>query len=91
MFKSNRLGLIVNLIFTIGIVFIMHFTIFLSKFLSLIVIFSLPVGYYFVYFAVQLILSILTMKILPEKYEEKVDLRSSNRTRKDVTDSLKDF
>lgn len=88
MFKYNRLGLIVNLIYAIGIVFVMNFTIFLSKFFPLIVIFSLPVGYYFVYFAVQVIISCLTMKIFPEKDEEKVDLRSSNRARKDVTDSL---
>ena len=88
MFKYNRLGLIVNLICAIGIVFVMHFTIFLSKFLPLIAIFSLPVGYYFVYFAVQVIISCLTMRIFREKDEEKTDLRSSNRTRKDVTDSL---
>lgn len=88
MFKYNQLGLIVNLICAIGIVFVMHFTIFLSKFFPPIVIFSLPVGYYFVYFAVQVIISCLTMKIFPEKDDTNLDLRSSNRARKDVTDSL---
>lgn len=88
MFKYNRLGLIVNLICAIGIVFVMNFTIFLSKFFPLIVIFSLPVGYYFVYFAVQVVISCLTMKIFPEKNDTNLDLRSSNRPRKDVTDSL---
>lgn len=88
MFKSNRLGLIANLIYSIGIVFVMNFTIFLSKFFPLIVIFSLPVGYYFVYFAVQVIISCLTMRLFPEKDDTNLDLRSSNRPRKDVTDSL---
>lgn len=88
MFKYNRLGLIVNLIYTIGIVFVMNFTIFLSKFFPPIVIFSLPVGYYFVYFAVQVIISCLTMRLFPEKDDTILDLRSSNRPRKDVTDSL---
>ena len=89
MFKSNRLGLILNLICTIGIVVVMNVAILISKFFPLIVIFSLPLSFYFIYFAVQMIISILTMKILPAKDDEKVDLRDSYiRSRKDVTDSL---
>ena len=89
MFKSNRLGLILNLICTIGIVVVMNVTILISKFFPMIVIFSLPLSFYFIYFAVQMIISILTMKILPAKDDEKVDLRDSYiRARKDVTDSL---
>lgn len=89
MFKSNRLGLIVNLICTIGIVVVMNVTILISKFFPLIAIISLPLSFYFIYFAVQMIVSILTMKISPAKDDEKVDLRDSYiRVRKDVTDSL---
>lgn len=89
MFKSNRLGLILNLICTIGIVVVMNVTILISKFFPLIAIISLPLSFYFIYFAVQMIVSILTMKILSAKDEEKVDLRDSYiRSRKDVTDSL---
>ena len=89
MFKSNRLGLILNLICTIGIEVVMNVTILISKFFPLIAIISLPLSFYFIYFAIQIIVSILTMKILPAKDEEKVDLRDSYiRSRKDVTDSL---
>ena len=89
MFKSNRLRLILNLICTIGIVVVMNVTILISKFFPLIAIISLPLSFYFIYFAVQMIVSILTMKILPAKDDEKVDLRGSYlRSRKDVTDSL---
>lgn len=89
MFKSNRLGLILNLICTIGIVVVMNVTILISNFFPLIAIISLPLSFYFIYFAVQMIVSILTMRILPAKDEEKVDIRNSYiRSRKDVTDSL---
>lgn len=89
MFTSNRQGLILNLIFTIGIVVVMNVTILISKFFPLIAIISLSLSYYFVYFAVQVIISILTMRILPAKDEEKVEIRNSYlRPRKDVTDSL---
>ena len=89
MFKSNRLGLILNLICTIVIVVVMNVTILISKFFPLIAILSLPLSFYFIYFAVQMIVSILTMKFFREKNVEKVDLRDSYiRSRKDVTDSL---
>ena len=89
MFKSNRLGFMLNLIFMFGISVAMHITILVSKFLPMIVILSLPLSFYFVNFAWQLILSVFTMKILPEKNDDHIDLRDSDiRLRKDVTDSL---
>lgn len=89
MFKSNRLGFILNLICMFGISVVIHVTILVSKFLPLIVILSLPLSFYFVYFAWQLILSVFTMKILPEKNDDHIDLRDSDiRPRKDVTNSL---
>lgn len=89
MFKSNRLGFILNLICMFGISVVIHVTILVSKFLPLIAIISLPLSFYFIYFAVQVIISCLTMKFFREKNVEKVDLSSTYlRARKDVTDSL---
>lgn len=89
MFKYNRLGLFINLICMHGIALAMYITMLVSKFFPLIVIFSLPLSFYFCYFAVQAIISCPTMKFFREKNVEKVDLRDSYiRSRKDVTDSL---
>ena len=89
MFKSNRLGVIVNFLLAIAVSAAQYLTLIISKVFIPIVILSLPLAYYFIYAMCQMILNFFQFRILPEKQRRSVDIRGMKiRPRKDVTDSL---
>lgn len=92
MLKSNRLGVIVNLLLAIAVSALQYLTLIISKFFIPIVILSLPLAYYFVYAMWQMVLDFFQFRILPDKQSYSVDTRNMRiKSRKDVTNSLKDF
>lgn len=89
MFKSNRLGVIVNFLLAIAVSAAQYLTLIISKVFIPIVILSLPLAYYFIYAMWQMILNFFQFRISPEKQRHDVDTRDMKiRPRKDVTDSL---
>ena len=89
MFKSNRLGVIVNFLLAIAVSAAQYLTLIISKVFIPIAILSLPLAYYFIYAMWQMILNFFQFRILPEKQRHDVDTRDMKiRPRKDVTDSL---
>ena len=89
MFKSNRLGVIVNFLLAIAVSAAQYLTLIISKVFIPIVILSLPLAYYFVYAMFQMILNFFQFRILPERQRHNMDTRGMKiRPRKDVTNSL---
>ena len=89
MFKSNRLGVIVNFLLAIAASALQYLTLIISKFFIPIVILSLPLAYYFIYAMWQIVLNFFQFRILLEKHRNDVDTSNMKlRPRKDVTDSL---
>lgn len=89
MFKSNRLGVIVNFLLAIAVSAAQYLTLIISKVFIPIIILSLPLAYYFIYAMWQMILNFFQFRILPEKQRHDLDTRDMKlRPSKDVTDSL---
>ena len=89
MFKSNRLGVIVNFLLAIAVSAAQYLTLIISKVFIPIVILSLPLAYYFVYAMLQMTLNFFQFRILPEKQRHNIDTSNMKlRPRKDVADSL---
>jgi len=89
MFKSNRLGVIVNFLLAIAVSAVQYLTLIVSKVFIPIVILSLPLAYYFAYAMLQMTLNFFQFRILPEKQRHNMDTRGMKiRPRKDVTNSL---
>lgn len=89
MLKSNRLGVIVNLLLAVAVSVAQYLTLIISKVFIPIVILSLPLAYYFIYAMWQMILNFFQFRILREKQRHDIDTSNMKlRPRKDVTDSL---